>query len=115
MEGIERMNIIMVHPNQRAKFTQYNPYTIDMDRGNRNCYNYRGFGYLARNCRNRETGDRIGKKRRLEYRQRRIIEGGNKDISNLNGDKNLIVLDQVLVEIGLQYSQGQQIIHLAVT
>ena len=55
MEGIERMNIIMVHPNQRAKFTQYNPYTIDMDRGNRNCYNYGGFEYIARNCRNRET------------------------------------------------------------
>jgi len=30
-----------------------------MDRGNRNCYNCRGFGDLVRNCRDRETGNRI--------------------------------------------------------
>ena len=39
-----------------------------MDRGNRNCYNCGGFGYLARNCRNRGMGDKIGKSRRLEYK-----------------------------------------------
>jgi len=106
MKEIERMNTVMVHPNQRAKFTQYNLYTIDMDRGNMNCYNYGEFGYLARNCRNRGIEDRIGKKRRLEYRQRRTIEEGNENSSNLNGNKNLIVLDQVLVEIDLKYLQG---------
>ena len=69
----------MVYPNQRAGFTQYNSYAIDVDHKNRNCYNYRGFGYLARNCRNRGIGGRIREGRRLEYRngnnrQRLMIE-----------------------------------------
>jgi len=38
---------------------------------------------LTRNCRNRGTGGRIGKGRRLEYGQR-IIEGENGQ-NNLNG------------------------------
>ena len=61
------------------------PYAMDVNRG-RNCYVYGGFGYLARNCRNRSIGNRIGKERRLEYKQRRIIEEGNEDNNNLNGD-----------------------------
>jgi len=45
------------------------------------------FGYLARNCRNRETENRIGKGRRLEYknknnRKRRSEEGNGQN--NLN-------------------------------
>ena len=59
---------------------------MDMDQGNRNCYNCRVFGHLARNCRNRGIGNRIGKERRLKYGQRRMIEGGNKDNNNLNGN-----------------------------
>jgi len=55
---------------------------MDIDRGNKNCYSCRGFGHLARNCRNRGTGNRIGKGRRLEYGQ-----------NNLNRDKNLIVFN----------------------
>ena len=61
------------------------PYAMDVNRG-RNCYVYGGFGHLARNCRNRSIGNRIGKERRLEYKQRRIIEEGNEDNNNLNGD-----------------------------
>ena len=68
MEGVERTNIVMVCPYQRAWFAQHNPYTMDVDQGNRNYYSCREFGHLARNCRNRESGNRIGKGRRLEYR-----------------------------------------------
>ena len=50
---------------------------------------------MARYCRNRGIGNRIGKGRRLEYggnkRQRRI-EGGNRE-QNLNGEQDLILLD----------------------
>ena len=41
---------------------------INIDRENHNCYNYGRFGYLARNCRNKGTGGRIRKSRRLKYR-----------------------------------------------
>jgi len=38
-------------------------------------------------------GNIIEKGRRLEYRQRRIIEGENENNSNLNRDQDLILLD----------------------
>jgi len=63
-----------------------------MDRGNRNCYSYGGFGHLARNCRNRGIRNRTGEERRLEYGQRLMIEGENGQ-SNLNGNGDLIVLN----------------------
>ena len=71
---------------------------MDIHRGNWNCYNCGGFGYLARNCKNKRTGGRIGKGRRLEYRnrkneQRKMIKGKNENNSNLNGDQDLILLD----------------------
>ncbi len=90
MEGIEEMNKVIVHPNQRAEFTQYNSYIMNVDQGNKNCYNCRDFGHLVRNCRNR--GNRIGEGRRLEYRERRIIEERNRQ-NNLNREGDLIVLD----------------------
>ena len=65
---------------------------MDVDWENRNYYSYEGFGHLARNCRNRETKNRTGEDRRLEYRQRLRIEGNNKQ-DNLNGEENLVVLD----------------------
>jgi len=71
MEGVERTNTKIVCPNQRAMFAQHNPYAMDMDYKNQNCHNYGGFGHLARNCRNSGTRNRIGKGRRLEYRERR--------------------------------------------
>ena len=68
-----------------------------MDKKNKNCYNCRSFGYLARNCRNKGTGDRIKEKRRLEYenrnnRERRMIKGENKQ-NNLNEEQDLILLN----------------------
>jgi len=82
------MSAVMVYSNQRAGFAQHNPYTMDVDWGNRNCYNCGGFGHLARNCRNREIENRIGEGRRLEYGSngnngQRRIEGGNEQ-NNLN-------------------------------
>ena len=92
MEGVKRTNTVIVHPNQREVFAQYNPYAMEIDRGNRNCYNYKRFEHLVRNCRNREIENRIGKGRRLEYGQRLAMEGNNGQC-NLNGKGDLVVLD----------------------
>ena len=59
-----------------------------MNRENRDCYNCRRFGHIARYCRNKSIGGRIGEGRRLEYgnrnnRERRMIKGGNRQ-NNLN-------------------------------
>jgi len=91
------MNVTIVYLNQQTVFVLWQDlYAMEIDRINRNCYNCRGFGHLARNCRNRETKGRIREGRRLEYKgsngQRRIIEEENKQFSNnLNGDGDLIV------------------------
>ena len=93
IEGVERTNMVMVHPQQRVGFAQCNPSAMDVDRReNRNCYNYRGFGHLVRNCRNRGIGNRIGNGRRQEYGQRLMIEKNSRQ-SNLNGKGDLVVLD----------------------
>ena len=61
MEGIERTNAVVVRgqgqgQGQSVGFPQRNPYAMDVDRRSRNCYACGGFGHIARNCRNRETG-----------------------------------------------------------
>lgn len=70
---------------------------MEVDRKNKNCYNYGRFGYIARNCKNRRIRRRIGQRIRLEYgnnEQKRIIEGENKKKNNnLNENRDLIVLD----------------------
>ena len=70
MKGVERTNVIMMHPNQRAGFAPHNLYAMDMDQENRNYYSCGGFGHLARNYRNRGIKNRIGEGRRLKYGQR---------------------------------------------
>ena len=78
MEGVKRMNVVMVRPQQQeAEFSQRNLYAMDVDRNNMNCYAYGGFGHLARHCRNRGAG----MNRRME------TEDNN---NNLNGDGGLI-------------------------
>jgi len=69
IERVEKTNAVIVHPNLRGEFAQRNPYAIDINKNNRNCYNCKRFGHLARNCRNRRIENRIGEGR-LEYRQR---------------------------------------------
>ena len=118
MERVERINMVMVCSNQRTRSTQHNPYTMDIDQGNRNCYNCGGFGHLARNCRNRGTGNRIGEGRRLEYGQdngQRLRIKRENGQNYLNGERDLIIFDQISVTIDLQCLQEQWIIHLAAT
>ena len=67
MEGVERTNAAMARPQQQGiGFLQRNSYAMDVDRReNWNCYACGGFGYLARNCRNRG----MGMNRRMEVDQ----------------------------------------------
>ena len=82
----------MIYLQQQVKFIpRYNLYTMNIDQ-EKNCYNYRGFGYLVRNCRNRKI---IEQGKRFEY------EDNQNNLSNLNGEENLIVLNQILIIIGL--------------
>ena len=76
MEEVERTNAVMTCPNQRAGFASCHPYAMNMDQENRNYYNCGGFGHLARNYRNRRTGGKIRKGRKLEYEQKLRIEKG---------------------------------------
>ena len=87
MEGVERMNVVMMCPQQRVRFAQRNPYAMNVDRKEgRNCYNCGGFRHIAKHCKNK--GNRIGEERRLKYsgnKGQRRIEGGNRE-QNLNGE-----------------------------
>jgi len=76
IEEVERMEAVMVCSQQRTGSAQRNLYTMDINRG-RNCCACRGFGHLARHCRNR----RVEMNRRIEQ-----VE----DNSNLNGDGGLV-------------------------
>jgi len=76
IERVERIEVVMVHSPQRAGFAQRNLYAMDVDRNNKNCYACRGFGHLARHCRNR----RMGMNRRMKCEEN----------SNLNGDGGLM-------------------------
>jgi len=96
MEGVERTNVVIICSQQRAGDVQKNSYAIDVNRREgRNCYNCGGFRHMARHYRNRRVGNRVGKRRRLEYReneeQRRIEEGKKKQ--NLNREQDLIFLN----------------------
>ena len=78
MEGVERTNVAMVTPQQRAGFPQRNPYAMDMDRReNRMYFACGGFGHMAKFCRNREMVNR-----RIEVDQNLS--------NNLNGEEDLV-------------------------
>ena len=85
MEGVERTNTVIVRgPGQGAGAPpRRDPYAMEVDRG-RNCYACRGFGHMARHCRNR---GRIAEGRRVEFK------GNYKHSNTLKGEENLESLD----------------------
>ena len=58
IEGVKKMNAVIVHSNQRVGLVQCNPYAMKVDRGNRNCYNCGRFRHLMRNYRNKGIENR---------------------------------------------------------
>ena len=97
IEGVERTNAVVVRrseagvgQNMRVP-PRWNPYAIEVDHG-KNCYVCRGFGHMARHCRNRGQRERVAEGRRLEY-GRRGIEGNFEHSDNLKGVENLESLD----------------------
>ena len=85
MEGIERMNVVMVRgPGQGMGVpSKRDLYVIEVDRG-RNCYACGGFGHMAHHYRNR---GRVAEKRRLEF------EGNYEHSNSLKVKENLESLD----------------------
>jgi len=68
MKMVERTNKVVIRNLKRQmRPPRRNLYAMNVDRG-RNCYDCGGFGHLARNYRNRGTGNRIRKGRRLKYK-----------------------------------------------
>ena len=51
MKRVERMEAVMIYPQQRVGGIQRSPHAMNVDRRkNGNYYSCRGFGHLARNC-----------------------------------------------------------------
>jgi len=46
MEGVKRIDVVMLCPQQRKEVAQRNPYAMKVDRG-RNCYTYGRFGHMV--------------------------------------------------------------------
>jgi len=93
MEGIERTNAVVIRgQGQRAGVPpRRDPFAMEVDR-RRNCYACRGFGHMARHCRNRGMRGRVAENRRVEYGGGRIEEISNL-LDNLKGGKNLELLN----------------------
>ena len=88
MEGIERTNAVVVRGagQEMGAPLRRDPFAMEVDRG-RNCYACRGFGHMARNCRNR---GRV--MRRVEIGGGRF-KGNIKQIEHLKEVENLEALD----------------------
>jgi len=69
MEGIERMNTVVVRGQGQGTGIppRRDPFAMEVDRG-RNCFACGGFGHMARHCRNWGMRGRVGENRRVEYR-----------------------------------------------
>jgi len=77
MEGVERTNAVVfrgsgVEQRAGAPPPRWDLFAMEVDRG-RNCYVCRGFGHMARHCRNRGRGRPI-EGRRVEYSRGGIEE-----------------------------------------
>jgi len=95
MEGVERTNAVVVRGQGVGQSAgvppRRDPYAMEIDRG-RNCYACRGFGHMARNCRNRGQRGRVAENRRVEYGGGRIEEIMN-IMNNLKENENLELLN----------------------
>jgi len=92
MEGIERMNVVVVRGQGQGTGIppRRDPFTIEVDRG-RNCYACGGFGHMVHHCRNRGRG-RPMNGRRVEYGRGQIEEIINLS-DNLKEGENLELLN----------------------
>ena len=90
MEGIEWTNAVVIRGQGQGQGTgippRRDPFAMEIDRG-RNCYACRGFGHMARHCRNR---GRV--MRRVEIGGGRF-EGNIEQIGQLKEVENLEALD----------------------
>ena len=68
MEGVERMNAVVIRGQGQGGGIppRRDPFAMDIDHG-RNCYACRGFGHMARHCKNRGIRGRVAENRRVEY------------------------------------------------
>ena len=72
MEGIERMNAVVVRgagaeiEQSMGASSRRDPFAMKVDRG-RNCYACGGFGHMAHHCRNQGQRGRVAENRRVEY------------------------------------------------
>ena len=73
MEGVERMNAVVVRGQGAGVPPRQDPFAMEIDRG-RNCFACGGFGHMARHCRNRGMRGRVAENRRVEYRGGSIEE-----------------------------------------
>ena len=91
MEGIERMNAVVVRGQGAETPPRRDPFAMEVDRG-RNCFACGGFGHMAHHCKNQGMRGRVAENRRLKYGGGRI-EGINEQLDNLKGVENLESLD----------------------
>jgi len=97
MEGVERMNAVVLRGSglevgqSAGAPSRWDPFAIEVDQG-RNCYACRGFGHMARHCRNQGQRGKVAENRRVEYGGNRIEEIMNNS-NNLKGEENLEFLD----------------------
>ena len=68
MEGIERMNAVVVRGAGQGTGVppRWDPFAMDIDHG-RNCYMCGDFGHMAHHCRNRGQRGRVAENRRVKY------------------------------------------------
>ena len=78
MEGVEGTNVMVVRgQGQNVGIPpRRDPFAMEIDRG-RNCFACRGFGHMARHCRNRGQRGRVVENRRVEYGGGKIEENSN--------------------------------------
>ena len=95
MEGVERTNAVVLRGlgvGQSAGIPpRQDSFAIEVDRG-WNCYACRGFGHMARHCKNQEQRGRVVENRRVEYGGGRIEEIPN-FVNNLKEEENLELLN----------------------